>query len=161
LQIWGQTFMGLDTTACWDAVKSVRSEFMGEMVFNGADAIDTRMRRDTIQMTLTRSCLNATFRVNIKPDKISLACASLTDKMTSCTPVSGACTCTSRRENELNTAGTYGVLGTSVAIGPERPPDKFEYCVTDDDLLLWKEPGSMRHVVLQRIGPPTAEKDPE
>jgi hypothetical protein len=53
----------------------------------------------------------------------------------------------------------YGVLGTSVSIGTPTGHDVFDYCV-QGDMLLWREPGAMRHVVLERRGPNTAPFDP-
>jgi hypothetical protein len=151
LQIWGQTFMRLDSGACLDAVQSVKSRWEGELSFRNGVAIDTRLRHDMIEMNLSRTCLNATYGVNIQAERIPSVCATLTRDQTSCTAVSGSCHCSSRREAEISHSGTYGVLGTSVAIGttPGLMPDYFDYCVTGDTLL-WREPGSARFVVLHR-----------
>jgi len=55
----------------------------------------------------------------------------------------------------------YGVAGTYVSIAaPNGGHDLFDYCV-QDDMLLWREPGLLRHVVLKRRGPNTAAFDPE
>ena len=161
LQIWGQAFMNLATTACSDAVQSVRSRWEGEISFKDGVAIDTRLRHDMIEMTLSRSCLNATFGVNIQPDKMPAVCATLTSGPTSCTAVGGSCTCSSRRQSEFIRSSTYGVLGTSVAIGTtlNGPPEFFDYCV-DGDTLLWREPISARFIVFRREGAPSAAVDP-
>lgn len=152
LQIWGQTFMNLDTTACWDAVQSVTSRWTGMMMFEKGQAIDRRMRSDTIEMNLTRTCLNATFDSNIREERMSAICTLLTTDMTNCSSVEGVCRCSNRRESEIDTAGTYGVLGKSVAVGKEDDSvDFFDYCV-DVDRLLWREPSSKRHMVLRREG---------
>jgi len=161
LQIWGQTVMDLDIGACGDAVQSVKSSWAGDLVFDQGVAIDRRLRSDLVEMMLTRDCLNATFDVTIKAEKIASVCSTLTTSMRNCSPVGSACRCSSRRESESDTAGVYGVLGKSVSIGtPTRGHDVFEYCV-QGDMLFWHEPGALRHVVLQRRGPNTAPFDPE
>src|SRR6185295_16576257 len=55
MQIWGQTVMNLDTTACYDAVRSVSSDWKGTIEFAGGVANDQRMRFDTVDMQLSRS----------------------------------------------------------------------------------------------------------
>lgn len=161
LQIWGQTFMPLDTGACWDAVRSVRSRWEGELSFEGGVAIDTRLRHDMIEINLSRSCLNATYGVNIQADKMPAVCSTLTKGQTSCTAVGGMCACTSRRENAVSYSGGYGVLGTQVVIRttPGMPLDYFDYCVQGDKLL-WREPSSARFVVLRRQGAVPDVMDP-
>jgi hypothetical protein len=160
LQIWGQTVMNLDIGACGDAVRSVQSSWAGDLVFDQGMAVDNRMRSDLVEMTLTRDCLNATFDWTIKAEKMASVCSNLTTTMRHCTSVDGTCMCSSRREHESDTAGVYGVLGTSVSIGtPAGGHDVFDYCV-QGDMLLWREPGAMRHVVLVRRGPNTAPFDP-
>ena len=163
LQIWGQTFRNLDTTACFDAVQSVTTRWMGMLMFEQGLAIDQRMRSDTIEMNLTRSCLNATFDSNIREERMSAICTALTNDMTNCSSVGGVCQCSNRRERELDTQGTYGVLGKSVAIGTENGGlDFYDYCVKGDgDTLLWREPSYARHVVLKREGAKTSAVDPE
>jgi hypothetical protein len=163
LQIWGQTFRNLDTTACFDAVQSVTTRWMGMLTFEQGLAIDQRMRSDTIEMNLTRTCLNATFDSNIREERMSAICAALTNDMTNCSSVGGVCQCSNRRERELDTQGTYGVLGKSVAIGTENGGlDFYDYCVKGDgDTLLWREPSYARHVVLKREGAKTSAVDPE
>jgi hypothetical protein len=160
-QIWGQTVMDLDIGACGDAVQSVKSSWTGALVFDQGLAMDKRVRSDIVEMTLSRDCLNATFDWRIKADKMASVCALLTTPMQSCTSVDGACRCSSHRENEADTAGVYGVAGTYVSIlAPNGGHDLFDYCV-QDDILLWREPGLLRHVVLKRRGPNTAAFDPE
>jgi len=161
LQIWGQTFRNLDTTACFDAVQSVTTRWMGMLMFEQGLAIDQRMRSDTIEMNLTRSCLNATFDSNIREERMSAICTALTNDMTNCSSVGGVCQCSNRRERELDTSGTYGVLGKSVAIGTENGGlDFYDYCV-QGDRLYWREPAYARHVVLLREGTKTDAVDPE
>ena len=165
LQIWGQTFRNLDTMACFDAVQSVTTRWSGMLMFDQGLAIDRRMRSDTIEMNLTRTCLNATFHSNIREDRMSAICAGLTNDMTNCSSVGGVCVCSNRRERDIDTSGTYGVLGKSVAIGAEDDTvDFYDYCVQKDgqgDRLLWREPSYARHVVLRREGAATAVVDPE
>jgi hypothetical protein len=152
LQIWGQTFMNLDTAACWDAVESVTTRWTGMLRFERGEALDQRLRADTIAMNLTRNCLNATFDSNIREERMSAICTALTNDMTNCSSVGGVCHCSNRRESEIDTRGTYGVLGKSVAIGKEDDTlDFFDYCV-DGNRLLWREASSKRHQVLRREG---------
>ena len=154
LQIWGSTFRNLDSMACFDAVQSVTTRWTGMLVFEQGLAIDHRMRSDTIEMNLTRTCLNATFDSNIREERMSAICTALTNDMTNCSSVGGVCSCSNRRERALDTSGTYGVLGKSVAIGTDGGGlDFYDYCV-EDDRLLWREPSYARHVVLRREGSP-------
>lgn len=161
LQLWGQALMNLDMSKCADAVQTVRSVWKGDLSFKDGIAIDTRVRHDMIEMELSRSCLNATYGVNISADKMPSVCSTLSRNGTSCTSVSGMCSCSTRREIELNRSGIYGVLGTSVAIGTgiDGPTEHFEYCV-QGDTLYWREPSALRYVVLKREGAATAEMDP-
>jgi hypothetical protein len=161
LQIWGQTFMGLDATACWDAVQGVSSKWTGQLVFDQGLASDERQRADTIEMDLSASCVSATFGVTVRPDQMPAVCGSLTDNSTSCSSTGGVCRCSSRRVNPQNATGVYGVLGTSVAIGPMgSPPAFYDYCVKDDQLI-WRDPASARHLVLRRTAEAVSPVDPE
>lgn len=162
LQIWGQTFMPLDTSACGDSVQSVRSRWEGMLSFEDGIAIDTRLRHDMIEMNLSRSCLNATFGVNIQAEKVPAVCATLTKGQTSCTAVGGMCACSSRRQKEVSYSGIYAVIGKQVLIrsGPGMPYETFDYCV-QGDRLLWREPISARFVVLRREGAVPDETDPD
>lgn len=161
LQIWGQTIMNLATEECSDAVQSVSSRWEGELSFARGVAIDTRTRHDMIEMNLSRSCLNATFGVNIQAEKIPGVCLTLSQGSTSCTAVGDMCTCSNRREDAVSRSGVYGVLGTSVAIGttPGNDPEFFDYCV-QGNTLLWREPTSEHFVVLRRAGAATVSVDP-
>jgi hypothetical protein len=158
LQIWGQTFMGLDATACWDAVQGVSSKWTGQLVFDQGRATDGRQRADTIEMDLSAPCVSATFGVTVRPDQMPAVCGSLTDDSTSCSSTGGVCRCSSRRVNPQNATGVYGVLGKSVAIGT--PPDFYDYCVTGDQLI-WRDPASARHLVLRRTAAAVSTVDPE
>lgn len=163
LQIWGQTFMPLDTGACWDSVQSVRSRWEGMITFENGVAIDTRVRHDMIEINLSRSCLNATFGVNIQAEKMPAVCATLTKGPTSCTSVGGMCACSSRRQSEVSHSGIYYVDRTQVGIRPGlgMPIEYFDYCV-QGDTLLWREPNSARFVVLRRQGTvPEGGRDPD
>lgn len=161
LQLWGQAVMNLDMGACGGAVERVQSSWAGDLVFDQGVAMDRRLRSDLVEMTLTRECLNATFNITIKAERIASVCSNLTTEMRNCSSVGSACKCSSRRENESDTAGVYGVLGKSVSIATASGGhDVFDYCV-DGDLLLWREPGAARHVVLRLRGPNTAPFDPE
>lgn len=153
LQIWGQTFMPLDTGACWDSVQSVRSRWEGELSFENGVAIDTRVRHDMIELNLSRSCLNASYGVNIQAEKMPAVCSTLTKGPTSCTAVGGMCACSSRRQQEVSHSGIYAVDRTQVGIRPGlgQPIERFDYCV-QGDTLLWREPLSARFVVLRRQG---------
>lgn len=165
LQIWGQTVMNLDTAACWDAVLSVTSEWKGRITFAGGLANDQRMRFDTVEMQLSRSCLNATFDVTIKADKMSSVCATLSTGMMSCGSANGVCNCSKRRESEMNTTGVYGVIEKAVVIGgdddlnTEEPKQYFDYCVTDDQLL-WRARDTGRLVALRRVEGSDEKTDP-
>ncbi|MEY2932592.1 MAG: hypothetical protein RL033_3341 [Pseudomonadota bacterium] len=161
LQIWGQTIMNLATAECSDAVQSVNSRWEGELSFARGVAIDTRTRHDMIEMNLSRSCLNATFGVNIDAEKIPAVCATLSRGSTFCTAVGDMCACSNRREAEVSRSGVYGVLGTSVAIGttPGKESEFFDYCV-QSDTLLWQEPTSEHFVILRRAGAATVSADP-
>jgi len=150
LQIWGQTVMKLDTTACWDAVESVKSDWKGNLVFEGGGADDQRMRTDTVEMTLTRSCLNATFNVTIKAEKMGSVCSTLTNSTRSCISVGGACSCSSHRESEAHTSGTYGVLDKSVVIGTTPNQQFFAYCVHGDQMM-WQEETTGRLLAMHRV----------
>lgn len=166
MQIWGQTVMNLDTTACYDAVSSVSSDWKGTIEFAGGVANDHRMRFDTVDMQLTRGCLNATFDVTIKAEKMASVCATLSTGMMSCTSVGGVCNCSKRRETELNKAGTYGVLEKAVVIGGDTDPSTdepkqfFDYCV-DKDQLLWRARDTGRLVVLRRVLDSEEKSDPQ
>jgi hypothetical protein len=157
LQIWGQTVMKLDTSACFDAVESVKSDWKGNLLFEQGAAADQRMRTDTVEMTLTRGCLNATFDVTIKADKMGPVCSTLTNSTRSCIAVSGACSCSSRRESEAHLSGTYGVLEKSVVIRNEATNalQFFEYCVmtseTGDDQMLWRDEVTQRLMAMRRV----------
>jgi hypothetical protein len=157
LQIWGQTVMKLDTSACWDAVESVKSDWKGNLLFELGAATDQRMRTDTVEMTLTRGCLNATFDVTIKADKMGSVCSTLTTSTRSCIAVGGACSCSSRRDSEAHTSGTYGVLENSVVIGDGAGNlHFFEYCVTmgengDPDQMLWRDEVTQRLMAMRRV----------
>lgn len=161
LQIWGQTFMPLDTSACWNAVQGVRSRWEGQLSFEDGVAIDTRLRHDMIELNLSRGCLNAMYGVNIQAEKMPAACSTLTRGQTSCTAVGGDCSCSSRRQNAVSYSGIYAVTGTQVAIRPEigAPYEFFDYCV-QGDTLLWREPTSARFVVLRRQGAVPDAVDP-
>jgi hypothetical protein len=165
LQIWGQTVMNLDTTACYDAVSSVSSDWKGTIEFAGGVAKDHRMRVDTVDMTLSRGCLNATFDVTIKAEKMASVCATLSTGMMSCSSVGGECNCSKRRETELDKEGTYGVLEKAVVIGgdifPEtdEPKQFFDYCVQNDQLL-WRARDTGRLVVLKRVLESDEKSDP-
>lgn len=161
LQIWGQTIMNLATAECSDAVKSVSSRWEGELSFARGIAIDTRTRHDMIEMNLSRSCLNATFGVNIQAEKIPAVCATLSQGSTFCTAVGDMCACSNRREDAVSRSGVYGVLGTSVAIGttPGNLSEFFDYCV-QGDTLLWREPTAEHFVILRRAGAATVSVDP-
>jgi hypothetical protein len=165
MQIWGQTVMNLDTTACYDAVSSVSSDWKGTIEFAGGVAKDHRMRVDTVDMTLSRGCLNATFDVTIKAEKMASVCATLSTGMMSCSSVGGECNCSKRRETELDKEGTYGVLEKAVVIGgdifPEtdEPKQFFDYCVQNDQLL-WRARDTGRLVVLKRVLESDEKSDP-
>jgi hypothetical protein len=160
LQIWGQTFMGLDATACWDAVQGVSSKWTGQLVFDQGLATDGRQRADTIEMDLSAPCVSATFGVTVRPDQMPAVCGSLTDDSTSCSSTGGVCRCSSRRVNPQTASGVYGVLGKSVAIGS--PASFYDYCVSSDgNQLLWRDPASARHLVLRRTAPGASTVDPK
>jgi hypothetical protein len=97
--------------------------------------------------------------VTIRPEKLAAVCATLSSSTLRCSATPDACRCSARREEQLNTAGVYGVLGVMVAIGPDRPPSFHAYCVNGDQLL-WEETPSRQHVLLRRLGPPTYDADP-
>ena len=165
MQIWGQTVMNLDTTACYDAVRSVSSDWKGTIEFAGGVANDHRMRFDTVDMQLSRSCLNATFAVTIKAEKMASVCATLSTGMMSCTSVGGTCNCSKRRETVIDNAGTYGVLEKAVVVGgdtdptTDEPKQFFDYCV-DNDQLLWRARDTGRLVVLKRVIESEEKADP-
>jgi hypothetical protein len=164
LQIWGQTLMGLDSTACWDAVQAVTSKWTGQLQFDQGVATDNRQRSDTVEMDLSASCLSATFGVTVKDSQMPAVCDSLTTATRSCTLTSGVCRCTSQHVSVQDASGTYGVLGESVAIG--EPASFYDYCITtgvsgSGDTLLWRDPSSTRHLVLQRTAASATPFDPE
>jgi hypothetical protein len=159
LQRWGLEVLGLDPEGCPDAVQSVTTRWSGELLFNGADAIDQRVRIEDIELELSRSCLNATYQVSIRPEKLAAVCATLSSSRLRCSATPDACLCSARREEQLDTAAVYGVFGVQVAMGPNRPPSFHAYCVKDD-LLLWEETPSRQHVLLRRLGLPPYEADP-
>jgi hypothetical protein len=165
LQIWGQTVMNLDTGACWNAVSSVTSEWKGEITFAQGIASDQRMRVDTVQMKLTRTCLNATFDVTIKQEKMGSVCSTLSAGMMSCTSVGGDCNCQKWRESEVNTEGVYGVIEKAVVIGADTDPTTddpkqyFDYCVQNDQLM-WRARDTGRLVVLRRVLASDEQTDP-
>jgi hypothetical protein len=165
LQIWGQTVMNLDTGACYNAVSSVTSEWKGQITFAQGIASDQRIRLDTVSMQLTRTCLNATFDVSIRADKMSSVCATLSAGMMSCTSVGGVCNCSKRRESAINSEGLYGVIEKAVVIGgdidplTDDPKQFFDYCVQDDQLM-WRARDTGRLVVLRRVLASDERSDP-
>jgi hypothetical protein len=165
LQIWGQTVMNLDTGACWNAVSGVSTEWKGDITFAQGIANDQRMRVDTVEMQLTRDCLNATYDVAIKAEKMGSVCTTLSAGMMTCSSVGGVCHCSKRRESETNTAGVYGVLEKAVVIGgdtdpaTDEPKQYFDYCVQNDQLM-WRARDTGRLVVLRRVLESDEKTDP-
>jgi hypothetical protein len=161
LQSWGKARMDLDETACWDAVQRLRWNWSGELRFENGVAIDNRERKQQVDMQLTSRCLNATFGVPEADSVSPEVCAALQDPdTTTCGLANGVCLCSNRTVSMGTASGTYGVLGTSVAIG-ESPSARYDYCV-DGDMLLWREKdGAQRQVVLRRtVDPPPGTTDP-
>jgi hypothetical protein len=165
LQIWGQTVMNLDTGACYNAVSSVTSDWKGNIVFEKGIANDQRVRYDTVSMELTRTCLNATFDVSIKAEKMGSVCSTLSAGMMSCSSVGGVCNCSKRRETPMDSAGIYGVLEDAVVIGGDTDPNTdepkqfFDYCVQNDQLI-WRARDTGRLVVLRRVLESDEKTDP-
>lgn len=160
LQEWGRRQMSLDDNACWDAVRRMALTWSGELKFENGVAIDSRERRQQVDMQLTSRCLSATFGV---PDTDSVSpqlCEALEDENTVCGLANGVCLCSNRTISSGTASGVYGVLGLSVAIDAN-PTTRYEYCV-EDDMLLWREKdGAQRQVVLRRtVDPPPGEVDP-
>jgi hypothetical protein len=62
--------------------------------------------------------------------------------------------CTAQHQEQLDSAGVYGVSGTSVAWdGMTHAAEFADYCVSGDTLIS-QEPGSLQHVVLRNADPP-------
>jgi len=157
-QLWGETVLDLDPRACQDAVQSVTSRWSGRVLFQYGAATDERLRSDTVEMKLSRTCLNATFGVDISEAKLGV-CATLTTAQRSCSSAAGACQCSASLERSSGMSGTYGVLDESLAISTGSSDLQFvDYCV-EGDLLHWREQGSPQRLLLRREpgGPPVPD----
>jgi len=160
LQTWGQTRMSLDENACWDAVQLMQWNWSGELKFENGFAIDSRERRQQVDMKLTSRCLTATFGGPEEESVSPRLCQAMEDERTTCGLANGVCLCSNRTISAGTASGVYGVLGLSVAIA-SNPTTRYDYCV-DGDVLLWREKdGAQRQVVLRRtVDPAPGEVDP-
>ena len=150
LQLWGETVLDLDSRACQGAVQSVTSRWSGRVLFESGAATDERLRSDTVEMNLTRDCLNATFGVGISEAKLASVCETLSDARRSCSSIAGACQCSASLERSSGMSGTYGVLDESFVIGSGSGEIQFvDYCV-EGDVLHWREQGSPQQLLLRR-----------
>ena len=100
-------------------------------------------------MNLTRGCLNATFGVNIREDKLGSVCATLSNAQRSCSSVAGACQCSALLERSPGMSSPYGVLDKIVVIGTIPAQQFVDYCV-EGDLLHWQEQGTPQQLLLRR-----------
>jgi hypothetical protein len=162
LQRWAADLMNLDPVACPDAVQSVTSRWSGQLLFQDGLATDERTRASTFEMDLTLDCLNASFGVNLREDRLATLCPALSSTTRECSPVPGGCRCSGSRESTPRTSGSYGVSGSTVVIGSASGLESFDYCV-EGDLLHWQEPDTLQHLILRRApgsGAPVPARDP-
>jgi len=148
-EAWSRERLGLDAAACPSTVTKLDSVWNGQLSFKNGDAVDTRTRRDSLELDLTRECLSASY--GIADGDVDATCAGLSDDSLECAAQSGGCHCSGQREELSNATGVYGVLGLSVAVGRSPSPAvRYEYCV-DGDHLFWKD---VNQIVLRRISDP-------
>jgi hypothetical protein len=161
LQSWGIARMDLDPLECRTAVRRLTASWSGQLAFKDGLAIDERQRAQKVDIELTATCLGATLGLDEETALEPRICNSMRSSSTTCGTAGGLCMCSNRTVVPGEVVGVYGVLGTSVAVKDEATSTKiYEYCV-DGDRLLWREPNTMRHVVLRRTsGAPPPEGDP-
>lgn len=162
LQAWGQARMNLEPGVCWNAVQRLFSRWSGHMEFDGAFAIDSRVRDQSVEIELDSSCLGPTLGLDGLSSVTPAMCASLQNKSTNCALSMGVCMCTNETQSPGRVQGRYAAIGTHAIVKDgERPLEEYEYCVAGDRLLWREEPGSLRHVVLRRIAEaPPGTTDP-
>jgi hypothetical protein len=146
-ETWSRERLGL-AAECPSTVSGLASIWSGTLSFRDGMAVDERMRADTVDVELTRSCLRATFGTSVGDGDLGATCSALSDASMECTALGEACQCTGHRDIPASDTGVYGVLGTSVAVATEGGVTRFEYCVRGD-VLHWMESG--QRIVLRRV----------
>jgi hypothetical protein len=144
-RIWGNARMQLDARTCAGAVERLSAVWSGRLAFESQRVYDERLEKETVDVALSRTCLADTFGMEETSDLLSQACASLQDENTSCAESGGICRCSVTTIGAGDVFGNYRELAERVSIGTTF----YDYCVSDDRML-WREPGSTRHLVLRR-----------
>jgi hypothetical protein len=162
LQRWGAARMSLDPVECSDAVQRLTASWSGQLAFKGGKAVDGRMRAQKVDVELTASCLGATLGLDEETAVEPRICDSMRTSSTTCGASAGVCMCSNRTVAPGDVSGVYGVLGETVAVKNTSSSTTtiYEYCV-EGDRLLWREPNTLRHLVMRRTsGAPPPEGDP-
>jgi hypothetical protein len=130
------------------------------LVFENGIVTDERRRAQTVDIQLNGTCLGATLGLDAETSVLPSVCESLEDESTLCASTGGVCLCSNRTTDVGHVDGVYGVIPGQVAVGRSNAII-YDYCV-DGDVLLWREPGWTRHLVLRRSDgtPAAADADP-
>ena len=157
-RIWGQARMRLDSGTCAGAVERLSAVWSGQLAFESRRAVDARWEKETVDVALSRSCLADTFGMAETSNLLPYACSSLQDENTTCAASGGVCRCSVTTMGAGDVFGVYQELDERVSIGTTF----YDYCVSNDRML-WREPGSTRHLVLRRStgAPPPDVAEPD
>jgi hypothetical protein len=146
---WDRGYPNVDFTVCTDAMMTLTSRWSGNLVFENGEAIDERLRSDTLALDLTGNCLGKALSVDVHEQNLAAVCSSVGTESMACAALNGVCHCSGQRSSRPAASGGYGVNGTRVVVGSIRGQAFFDYCV-EGDLLRIQDPDSGHEVLLRR-----------
>lgn len=149
LQREGSELLGLDESACLDAVRRLTARWSGQLEFESTFAVDGRRRTRRFDIDLTEDCFQTTFGVEPSLEVTPALCELLNDDMTSCAPDANGCSCSALTMDWGASSGEYGVIGSRISIQAESQFDTYDYCV-QGNRMLFGAPGTNSYLVLRQ-----------